>query len=549
MKIVAIVSALLLLPLTSLSQSETFFPVPCGSSIPANLQINSNTFFLTDTKSYGSPVESVAWLCDVCGTFNPQYRYAAVGGSALAGQTESSTQLVVYQVDLEKGSLTPWATNSKSSNAILSVSWCCFNERAYLASGDIDGLVTVYNFDPAADEINRLKVVAVYQRLAPSQGATAAVYAVSWLSTVTLGSTTELPYLAVGGTTSSENTQIELLSFDPKVTEGEPLSLVVGRVFGGTVLSLDWCTWKGQSYLAAGGRPNTAATNGDANVRIYLANPPLQEVISRTPADNGLAFVASVRWCVPSTGDHMCLAIGGTAEGPDDPNVIVACVAGITCNFKSVKFSVNVGGNAHALSWVPVHASCDKPGSALVECEALSIGITGSVGANNIVIYGRNPNTGGTDKLAGTIYDTNISSLAWCSFGAPYQYLLVGSQPTADTDICTPGQEVALYKALLCFRPAASAVVVETPCVVGVRECHKFPCQAYVVNILSWQPVTDAVAYKVYADADKTKLLATISSSAPLVFRDFSASHPMTYYVVAIASSGDESEEAAVVTL
>ena len=166
-----------------------------------------------------------------------------------------------------------------------------------------------------------------------------------------------------------------------------------------------------------------------------------------------------------------------------------------------------------------------------------------------------------------TKFDDNITSLEWCQTdGGALHYLLVGSESNDwDLNAFCGGNEIAVYKALIICRarPVVGAPHVllsrrflqaptpptppkpptpPTPSLFGTsclcvhKECRRFPTQADITNVLTWNPVPQAVSYNIYtfpilsdffvAPMDQLKqrikfliLIATIDANCPLVFR------------------------------
>jgi len=76
---------------------------------------------------------------------------------------------------------------------------------------------------------------------------------------------------------------------------------------------------------------------------------------------------------------------------------------------------------------------------------------------------------------------------------------------------------------------------------------HRFPTQVDIINKLCWDAVSGAVAYNVYADANLSILLATITNP-PLCYsqHQICRGKSSTYYVTAIDAQGHQSEPAMV---
>jgi DNA-binding beta-propeller fold protein YncE len=85
----------------------------------------------------------------------------------------------------------------------------------------------------------------------------------------------------------------------------------------------------------------------------------------------------------------------------------------------------------------------------------------------------------------------------------------------------------------------------------GIQKVNTFATQKDYVNILTWKaPVQKSlVAYRIYRDADLTKLAATIPADKHLQFKDHhrKKNHTYTYYIVSVDQFGNQSVPATVV--
>ncbi len=89
---------------------------------------------------------------------------------------------------------------------------------------------------------------------------------------------------------------------------------------------------------------------------------------------------------------------------------------------------------------------------------------------------------------------------------------------------------------------------LEAPTALSAQQVsHRFATQIDLANTICWNQVTDAVAYKVYADEALTTLLATITT-APYCYSQHQIMPGIksTYYVTAIDAYNNESEPTAI---
>ncbi|MDD1763053.1 MAG: hypothetical protein LUQ59_12550, partial [Methanothrix sp.] len=93
----------------------------------------------------------------------------------------------------------------------------------------------------------------------------------------------------------------------------------------------------------------------------------------------------------------------------------------------------------------------------------------------------------------------------------------------------------------------ANGSSVEAPTLYAKKNTFRFPSQLDIVNTIWWPAVTDAVAYNVYADANKTTLLKTVTQ-APYTYvqHQIKPNTVTTYYVVSVDASGNESNVATI---
>jgi len=109
---------------------------------------------------------------------------------------------------------------------------------------------------------------------------------------------------------------------------------------------------------------------------------------------------------------------------------------------------------------------------------------------------------------------------------------------------------IQLFKGNSCLLPAPSNLSAQ-------KIYRRFPTQVDIINKICWDAVTDAVAYNVYADANLSILLATITT-APLCYSQHQICSLLrqgfggqegksaTYYVTAVDVNGTPSLPAAV---
>jgi len=100
---------------------------------------------------------------------------------------------------------------------------------------------------------------------------------------------------------------------------------------------------------------------------------------------------------------------------------------------------------------------------------------------------------------------------------------------------------IELFKGNACLLPAPTNLHAQ-------KLYHRFPTQIDIINTLCWDSVVGAVAYNVYADANLTILLATITNP-PLCYsqHQICKGKSSTYYVTAVDANGIESKPAVVI--
>ncbi len=416
-------------------------------------------------------------------------------------------------------------TTQVGTNIINAVDW---NNCNYLASGGNDltdgiGIVAVYNFNQTTETLSPLEETNLE----------VSISSIAWCPAYN--------YLAAGASDGG-NGIIQVYKFN---SNGSPYLEPSGSsMLGRNVISIDWC--QSCSYLVAGGT-NSNLVNGI--IQAYNFNGTSLSTIGSSTSTN-----------MPITSLKLCgcqyLAAVDTAG-----NLFI-----FTFNSLSgLYFAASYAGTS-------IYSTVDW-----CNCGYIAAGGQNSDGFGIIDIYKFDPAS--TQSLSvvasATIFETNfqVSSLNWCQgcdnlavCGANYAtgenallylyhfdpstmtLLLIQHQPSASLSPTLSWCATCSYLSVGGINQEQANAIIElyksdfalpVPTVTAQKLYHRFPTQVDIINKLCWNPVSGAVAYNIYADANLTILLATITN-LPLCYSQHQvcSGTVSTYYVTAVDANG-----------
>jgi len=437
-----------------------------------------------------------------------------------------------------------------------------------LAAAGIDvngGLINVYQFD----QVSTLSLLATLP-FVPSAAAIA--FSVKWCPSC--------DFLAVGGQSSLIKPFlgiIQIYSFD---SAPSPTLQPVGHLTttqGTTVNSIDWCPEC--SYLAAGGIDDSGR---QGIIQVYSFDGE-----NLTAADSVFPAITrqinSIKWCT----DCHYLAAGG-----DDYLAILGFDPAHPANGLTELYSVPFLG-APSYQSVDVCSDC-----SYIAAGGLNSTIFESFGVIDIYHFDANSTQSLTRVARTEIQADNgaeVVSLKWCQgcnnlavvaklFDAEFHEIDIlqlyhfdaateklsrvqtytlkfleqapaARNPVALVDWCgnccnnlAAGSQNEDNTAGLIYLFKGNDTCLTAPTNLKAQKIyHRFPTQTNIINKLCWDSVAGAVAYNVYANANLTILLATITNP-PLCYSQHQVckGKSTTYYVTAINASGTQSKPALV---
>jgi hypothetical protein len=426
---------------------------------------NCQSLNLVNRQTHGAPVQSVAWLCNNCGSngqcsCTDQYIIphptAAIGGYLSYTNACDGATIRTYALNFMNDQLVQTA-HALPTSFVYSVDWCCIDGNAYLAVGGrtnettgFDVWIYKYTFDGITGTLELIDSFA--------HGTT--VWAVAWLNDDCNNSSSR--YLAIGGDPSN-NIDLRLLSFNAELKQ---LSLTTNRTHGATVYALDWCVRPLQNPLLLAGGKIATENYKHCNFRIYSVS-----------CGGSMNFFSSGLYCGQTVrtakwhcyNDAICstlpiFAIGGDAadesccnQSEKLANIQIYALNTLTHHVCPMVHT-HQQGRVFSIDWYP---NCKEPlMTAGSGCKS------DCLYEANIAAYtlSMNPSKNLHCKTYSR-FDDSIASLKWCTFGN-CSYLLVGaehgnSDHCSVDPFCNQQPDIALYKAKLCTDCACPTGICE----------------------------------------------------------------------------------------
>ena len=426
-------------------------------------------------------------------------------------------------------------------SAVQSVDWYDCN---YLAAGGENGItggvVSIYQFDQTTEQL-----VQPGSQLTVGDN----ILEVSWCQTSS--------FLTIGGANSSGQGMVQVYRLDP--TNPYFLDLSGTQTPPFPMTSVDWCS--SCSYIATGD------TSGTIQV-YYFDGSNLTTTFS--PVNPSGNIIDSVKWCnnchYLAAVDHISslyiytfdttdgLQTATSYEGTSTYHDLAWCDS---CNYIAAGGINNISGLAvidiykfdpRSTPSLLVKSTTISPISNLAVlslkwcqgCDNLAVSAGDSITGENcwLFLYHFDEAAMSLSLTQSQPLNSNIEnpfSLSWCS---SCSYLAVGEFDNSQDEGI-----IQLYKSEFPVPPTPIA----SPVVYGHKICHRFPTQVDIINQLCWDAESTAVAYNIYADANLTILLATITN-APFCYSQHQVRNGTvsTYYVTAVDAYGHASIPAVV---
>jgi len=408
----------------------------------------------------------------------------AVGGQ---NSTGADGLIEIYRFTPASNKVDLVVTWTMPNNICYSLDWC--GDCQFIASDEISttpadwGKIHIYQFNETTSSLDPVGTSTQFHNF---------INSVAWYN--------NCHYLAAQWT-YSHNSYIQLYRFNPD-HPGDLVATPYTYTLPGGLRSYDVLKWCGNS--------NYLVSASDMILAVYEFNPDTEELTLTysVQTDNSIysvdicencAYIATAGWNHP-TG--YC----GLAVYKFDPSS-----ADIFLPVTSITF-----GEYFTISLPVRWCGCDTliagnqindppyPNYYLFHFDQHNLSTIQTINTDSI------PNTG-----------------AWCG---NCDYFVAGGY--SETGL------VQLYK----------KIDLAAPTILSAQQTsHRFPTQIDLVNTICWQPVADAVAYKVYADTNLTTLLTTITQS-PYCYSQHQIMRGIkkTYYVTAVAADGNESMPTAI---
>ncbi len=440
-------------------------------------------------------------------------------------------------------------TTFSDSYQVKSVNWC--PTCNWLAVGGADntyGLVGIYQFDQTTENF----ALTVTSTLG------IAVDAVAWCPACNI--------LAAGGQDSS-NGIIQLYGFDSS-NPGNLVELPGSSTTLGSseysVASLDWCNECG--LLAAGSIYKGLCSHPPCPPSIFQvfsfnsATGDLADVDGTTTVDDS---IYQIKWCPDCK--HL-VAVGNIALYVYDfyQNSSPALVFSTSADYNGASYSsvdvcdnceyIAAGGeNGPGYGVVDIYKFESQPTPTLTlvtsmtissdvssvnslewcqDCDNLAVaGIDYVTGNGLLQLYHFDSSTGTLTLIQPQTLSFDPYSLDWC--GNCCNLAVGGQSETQTTGF------IQLLRNTACLTPPTN--------LTAQKIFQRFPTQVDIINQICWAPVTNAVAYNVYADAALTILLATIPAPSVCYSQhQIAPGKTITYYVTSVDADGNQSASAVV---
>lgn len=421
--------------------------------------------------------------------------------------------------DLVAG-LTPLPTTARlsDSNFIYTVNWCDCN---YLAAGGYDenyGLVGIYQFDQATGTLSAPISVTTF-------GGDA--FTVQWCP-----SSPSCQYLAVGGDDVTYSIGIlQAYKFDSSIPSLETIGSQTG-LGGQFITSIDWSS--SCAYLAASDYVGiiqvfTFDTDTGLSTTFSPVIPTGNPINCVKWCDNNdyLAVIDDVSTLLIYTFDTSSgLTFAADHHSTSSYNFIGWCG---NCGYIAAGGYNNSGGIIDIYKFDPT----PTPHLSIVAYATIQLPDSGGTsawsvyslkwcqGCDNLAVSAVNNNS--YDSVIQLYhFDTSAEQLTFIntyasSFSFYNNYYVIF---TDNIDWCTDCAYLAASGADIngngIIQLYKSTFVPPLPPsnLTAQKICHRFPTQVDIINQLSWDPVSGAVAYNVYAIQDATAALANIANSA-----------------------------------
>lgn len=449
--------------------------------------------------------------------------------------------------------LDPIITPTTFGGSVSSINWCTCN---FFAAGGFEetdlgifGLLGIFQFDPA---INALSLT--YSTTLANQP-----QSVVWCPSCR--------FLAVGTINSGGIATIQLYGFDP-LNPGNLQLLTTETIVANYVVdSISWCP--SCRFLAAAMRCAICRPGDPGYLQAYSFDPDnpgnLVAVGPLITVDNDSL---SIKWCPDCTRLLGAGSLGLYVYDFDPDNGLtfntlfltpatyesidlcnncsyVAAAGYITDTFQgtldiyffdpqstqsfTLVSTVTLFGDGGSIftsaSWCQ---GCDNLAAAGATLD--SIGNQTDI----LQLYHFDSSTGTLSLISSQTLGFTINSIDWCD-----RCCYLASSGVAGGRVGTG--YIQLFRGNPCGGPSTPTNLT------AQKMCHRFPTQIDLINRICWNAVDGAVSYNVYADAELSILLATITNS-PLCYaqHQICIGQIVTYYVTAVDANGNQSEPAIV---
>ncbi len=482
---------------------------PCLAGQDICLCMEQGTLFAASSGiKHGAQINSVSFCCQ------PNACFLAAGGlpadmgvtTRLYSVTKPLCSLVeMYQsADIENGRpalpiSTTYNLNANSSEAgiVNAVAWCCEGNKKFLALGGYQ--LSIPELSEPADvivyDVQDITPTAFQISCVGGFNHGAAVNALSWLCKSSCGPCSSMGddaggYLAIGGGSGSNNSNIRVLHVVPQETFDSPTSMTKCQIqfaecgsarTGVVIRALDWCCKSGRIPLlaaAGGGTKHDRSPRHehewdfgpceDPNVFVYTLNcsaPLGGQLLILTNTRYEGDVVNALAWCcnTEQCSSFPLLAVGGQVPHEHDhergagsikdegerhapKNVVLYYLSSA---HKLHEFAFATVADNHltsilALGWNPT-CPCNllTIAGGCVECDGKE--------RHNVIVYKKEKGERKLKKVTRVLFDETVTSLAWGMMSGRCSYLAVGATGGSCDDIYgCGGFELNLYKAVFC---------------------------------------------------------------------------------------------------